>query len=454
MQGNCAAALWVPICHQLGEASMKKYVSILLASACLLIGSAAQAQMTRIQGTVKDNSGNPIPGAQLVFNNKENGQKITLKTDKKGKYVAITLPPGKYDVQVNQDGKTIYTLNAVPISLNGCCGGERDGINLIDIDLQKEQGAQQQAAQQYMQQSGAAGAAPEAGAQQQLKPQQQGAQGKQQAPQLTPEQKKQIEEIQKKNAAIVEENKKIGNLNELMAQAKTADQAKQFDQAVESMKQATQVGGSYPVVWANLGSYELDWAKTAPDADTRKQRASQAVGDLQKALEMCAADTTGKLQGCQPAQLAAFHNSLGNGLADTGDTEKANAEFQAAAKADPAGASRYYFNAGAVMTNQASRSKSNEERSKFIEAANHEFEQAIAANPKDPAPYCEKGKNLLNKATLSKDGKMVAPDGTSDALNQCIQLDPNSQRAEEAKQLLAALGESVSTSYKAGKKKP
>lgn len=433
---------------------MKKFVSILLASTCLLIASAAHAQMTRIQGTVKDNSGNPISGAQLVFNNKENGQKITLKTDKKGKYVAITLPPGKYDVQVNQDGKTIYTLNAVPISLNGCCGGERDGINLIDIDLQKEQGAQQQAAQQYMQQGGAgaeaSGAAP-------VQQQQAGAQGKpqqQQAAQLTPEQKKQIEEIQKKNAAIVEENKKIGNLNELMAQAKAADQAKQFDQAVTSMKQATQVGGSYPVVWANLGNYELDWAKTAPDADTRKQRSSQAVTDLQKAIEMCTSDTTGKLQGCQPPQLAAYHNSLGNGLADTGDTEKANAEFQAAAKADPASASRYYFNAGAVMTNQASRSKTTEDRNKFIDAANHEFDQAIAANPKDPAPYCEKGKNLLNKATLSKDGKMVAPDGTSDALNQCIQLDPNGQRAEEAKLLLAAMGESVSTTYKAGKKKP
>jgi len=104
------------------------------------------------------------------------------------------------------------------------------------------------------------------------------------------------------------------------------------------------------------------------------------------------------------------------------------------------------------MTNQASRSKTNEDRTKFIEAANQEFDQAIAANPNDAAPYCEKGKNLLNKATLSKDGKMIAPDGTSQALNKCIELDPNSQRAEEAKQLLGALGESVSTSYKAKKK--
>lgn len=435
---------------------MKKYISMLLAAACVFVAAAAHAQMTRVQGIVKDTAGAPIPGAQLVFNNKDNGQKVTLKTDKKGKYVAITLPPGKYDVQVNQGGKTIFTLNAVPISMDGCCGGERDGINLIDIDLQKEQGAQQQAAEQYMNQTagGAAAPAPGAASGAQQQPQSSGQAKQQPQAQLTAEQKKQIEEIQKKNAAIMEENKKIGNLNQLMAQAKTEDQAKQFDQAVTTMKQATEVGGTYPVVWANLGNYELDWAKSATDADSRKQRATQAVTDLQKAIEMCTADTTGKMQGCQPPQLAAYHNSLGNGLADTGDTDKANTEFQAAAKADPAGASRYYFNAGAVMTNQASRSKTNEERNKFIDAANHEFDEAITSNPNDPAPYCEKGKNLLNKATLSKDGKMVAPEGTSDALNKCIALDPNSQRAEEAKQLLAALGESVSTSYKAGKKKP
>ncbi len=427
---------------------MKKYLSLLLTGAWLLAAGAAHAQTTRVQGTVKDDSGQPMAGAQLVFNNKDNGQKVTLKTDKKGKYVAITLPPGKYDVAVNQNGKTIFTLNAVPLSLDGCCGGERDGINLIDIDLQKEHASQQQAAEQYLNQGG--NAAPAGAAPQQQQQAQQQAAPKQ--PQLTPEQKKQIEEIQKKNAAIMEENKKIGNLNQLMTQAKNEDAAKQFDQAVTTMKQATEVGGSYPVVWANLGSYELDWAKGAPDADTRKQRAAQAVTDVQKAITMCSSDTTGKVQGCQATNLAAYHNTLGNGYADTGETDKANAEFEAAAKADPAGASRYYFNAGAVMTNQASRSKTNEERNKFIDAANHEFDAAIAANPKEAAPYCEKGKNLLNKATLSKDGKMIAPDGTTDSLNKCIELDPNSPHAEEAKQLLAALGESVSTTYKAKKK--
>ena len=432
---------------------MKKYsASIFLALACVLFAGTAHAQMTRVQGILKDKSGQPIPGARLVFSNTENGQKITLKTGKDGKYVAITVPPGKYNVEVQKDGQTLYTLNSVPLSMNGCCGGERDGINLIDIDLQKEMGAQQQAAENYMNQSAGSAGGAQAGDQPQQQTQQQQQANAQQQKQLTAEQKKQIEEIQKKNAEITAENKKIGNLNQIMAQAKTESESKQFDQAVTTMKQATEVGANYPVVWANLGSYEMDWAKSAPDPDTRKQRATQAGTDIQKAVDMCASDTTGKMQGCQPTNLAAYHNSLGNALAETGDTQKALGEFQSAAKADPTGAGRYYFNAGAVMTNQASRSKTNEDRTKYIEAANQEFDQAIAANPNDAAPYCEKGKNLLNKATLSKDGKMIAPDGTSQALNKCIELDPNSQHAEEAKQLLAALGESVSTSYKAKKK--
>lgn len=429
---------------------MKKcFASLLLVFAVVLLAPLAQAQTVRVQGTVKDATGQPVPGAQLLFTNKDNGQKITLKTDKKGKYVAITLPPGRYDVLLTKDGQTLWTYQSVPLKMEGCCGGERDGINLLDIDLQKEKAAQAAEVAQVAQ-GASAGAASGAAAGTGQPVQQTGT--PQRASQLTAEQKKQIEEVQKKNEAIMAENKNIGNLNQLMAQAKTEEAAKQYDQAVSTMKQASEVGGTYPIVWANLGNYELDWAKTAPDADTRKQRATQAAADLQKAIDMCTADTTGKMQGCGVQNLAIFHNSLGNGYAEAGDSDKAIGEFQAAAKADPSGAARYYFNAGAVMTNQAQHQKADQDRNKFIDAANQEFDQAIAANPNEASSYCEKGKNLLNKATLGKDGKMVAAPGTADALNKCVELDPNSPRAEEAKQLLAAMGESVSTTFKAKKK--
>ncbi|MBV8206026.1 MAG: carboxypeptidase regulatory-like domain-containing protein [Acidobacteria bacterium] len=419
----------------------KGFIAILLSFGFMLFAGAAQAQFARVQGEVKDAQGQPMVGVQLLWTNKDNGQKITLKTDKKGKYIAITFPPGKYDLEVTKDGQRVWTLNAVPIRPDGCCGGEKDfsqPYNKIDINLQQEKAAQQAEVESVA--KGAAGGQPG----QPGTPQRQ--------PQLTAEQKKQIEEVQKKNAAIQEENKKIGDLNTLMAQAKTADDAKQYDQAVTAMKQASGVGGQYPIVWANLGTYELDWAKSAPDADSRKERASQAATDIGKALEMCAADTTGKAPGCLPAQMAEAHNSLGNAFANMGESDKALAEFQTAAKADPSSAARFYFNAGAVMTNQAGKQKTDTDRKKFIEGANQEFDQSIAANPKDPRSYCEKGKNLLGLATMKGD-KLVPVEGTSDAFNKCIELaPPDSPMAQEAKQMLAAMGETVSTSYKAKKK--
>lgn len=442
-------------------------ISILASVLCMLWSAAALAQNTnaRVEGTVKDKAGAPLAGAQLVFNNKDNGQKLTLKTDKKGKYVAITIPPGSYDIDLVKDGQKLWTVNKVPIKYEGCCGGERDGVNRIDIDLQQEAARQETATPAEGAAAGGAGGA--AGSQQQAAGTPAGglsqggsAPGAQPQPQktvdpskLTGEQKKQYEEAMAKRNAQIEENKKIGNVNQLMAQAHTQDAAKQYDEAVATMKQATEAGSPYPVVWANLGSYELDWAGAATDNDTRKQRAGQAGADLEKAIQMCSSDTTGKVQGCAAQQVASYHNNLAKALANSGDSKKALDEYETAAKLDPASAGQFYFNAGAVMTNEAQHQKTQDDRNKFIDSANQAFDKAIAANPNNAVPYCEKGKNLLNKATLDKSGKMVAPEGTSEALNKCIALNPPGTYGEEAKQLLAALGETVNTNYKATKKK-
>jgi hypothetical protein len=57
---------------------------------------------------------------------------------------------------------------------------------------------------------------------------------------------------------------------------------------------------------------------------------------------------------------------------------------------------------------------------------------------------------MIGKATLKGD-KMVAPEGTSDAFNKYLELQPNGQFAQPAKDMLASIGASVQTSY--GKKK-
>ncbi len=58
--------------------------------------------------------------------------------------------------------------------------------------------------------------------------------------------------------------------------------------------------------------------------------------------------------------------------------------------------------------------------------------------------------NLLGKATLKGD-KMVAPEGTSEAFNKYLELQPEGPYAQSAKDLLASIGATIQTTY--GKKK-
>jgi len=78
------------------------------------------------------------------------------------------------------------------------------------------------------------------------------------------------------------------------------------------------------------------------------------------------------------------------------------------------------------------------------------FKKAIAADPNRADSYYWLGVNMIGKATLKGD-KMVAPDGTSEAFNKYLELQPTGQFAEPAKQMLASIGASIETTY--GKKK-
>jgi hypothetical protein len=80
------------------------------------------------------------------------------------------------------------------------------------------------------------------------------------------------------------------------------------------------------------------------------------------------------------------------------------------------------------------------------------FDKAIAADPTRADAYYWKGVNLLGKAKL-EGTKMVAPPGTAEAFNKYLELQPNGQFAEPAKQMLTQMGASIETSFGKGKKK-
>ena len=85
--------------------------------------------------------------------------------------------------------------------------------------------------------------------------------------------------------------------------------------------------------------------------------------------------------------------------------------------------------------------------------ANAAFDKCLAADPTKADAYYWKGVNLVAKATVDKTGKMVAPDGTSEALNKYLELQPEGPYAQGAKDLLGSIGAAVQTSFGKEKKK-
>src|SRR5262249_61520627 len=138
-------------------------------------------------------------------------------------------------------------------------------------------------------------------------------------------------------------------------------------------------------------------------------------------------------------KLAAYYNNLAEVYAKSNKVDDAVATYAKAAQLDPAHAAQYYFNTGAVLTNSGK-----------VDDAITAFDKVIAADPSRADAYYWKGVNMIGKATLKGD-KMVAPEGTAEAFNKYLELQPTGQFAQPAKDMLASIGANVQTSY--GKKK-
>jgi tetratricopeptide (TPR) repeat protein len=228
------------------------------------------------------------------------------------------------------------------------------------------------------------------------------------------------EEQRKANEKAKLDNEKIKGLNALLIQARQQKKDGNFDGAVATMEQAVAQDTTHDIVFGTLASAYLD-DKKYPEAETA----------FTKALSLAPADSK---------SLPSYHNGLALALARQGKTEPAAEECQKSALIDPPTAGECYFNVGAILTNLGK-----------ADDANQAFDKAIAADPKRAEAYYQKGVNLLGKATLSKDGKMVPVPGTVEALNKYLELAPDGKNAQAAKDLLASLGASVQTSFGAKK---
>lgn len=264
--------------------------ALAMVAAALIAAPAWSQSMATVKGKCIDSSGNPVVGAQVVFENQDTGQNYKLKTNKKGEYFSLGVAPGKYKVSLIQDGKVLFFFNNVQVSL-------AQEENVTDFNLQKEQAAAKQRAES----------------------------------QMTEQQKAEQAKVQKENATIK-------SLNEKLAAAAAAEQAGNYDQAVSVLKEATTIDPNRDLLWFKLGDAYRGGATKQTDPAQKTQMYNDSIAAYQKALTIKPND-------------GAYLNNLGDVQAKAGKVDDAIKTFTLAAQADPVHAAQYYFNLGAVLTN-------------------------------------------------------------------------------------------------------
>jgi tetratricopeptide (TPR) repeat protein len=367
---------------------------VLMAAAC---SQLASAQAT-VRGLCTDVDGKPITGAVVHLADVDTGRKYDLKTNNKGEYFSLGIAAGKYNATLIKDGKELFHVNGVQVGADEV---------VQDFDLKKALAA-----------TGG----------------------------MTPEQ---LKAQQAQNEKVAKENLTIKALNEKLSAAKTAADAKDFDTAVKTLTEATQMDPTRDVLWANLGLYTISASDKQTDNASKSKGYEDAASDLQKAIDIkqktFEADPSKKTPDATK-QLATYYNNLGKASGSNGKTDEAVKAYNQAIQLDPASAAVSYFNLGATLTNANTKGDP-----QMAKAALDAFDKAIAADPNRADAYYWKGTILISQATL-KDDKMVTPPGTAEAFQKYLDLAPTGSHAEEAKSMLAAVGAKVETSY--GTKKP
>jgi tetratricopeptide (TPR) repeat protein len=376
---------------------MRKHfiLSLLLVLAAGLSVPLAFAQTTgTVKGVCKDSDGKVIVGAEVEWVGVESGHSYKLKTNNKGEYFSLGIVPGKYNVFLRKDGKELFKLTNVPVGLDE---------TPLDFDLKKEQ---VNAAQ---------------------------AQG------MTPEQAKAKQEEAARAASA---SKTIGSLNEKLKAANASSTAGDYDAAIATLNEANQIDSTHPEIWASLGDmYRVSAAKQT-DPEEKQKRYETATTDYQKAIDLRTSSETMQKDPDNNVKTASYYNNLGDAYQRLHKVDDAVANYTKAIQMNPAGAAGYWFNIGAVLTNAGK-----------LDDAIVAFDKVIAADPTKAEAYYQKGINLIGKETIGKDGKVTAPDGTAEAFQKYLELDPNGRFAQPAKDMLASIGASVETGF-GNKKKP
>lgn len=361
----------------------------LSAAALLIFACSAFAQVSSLEGDVKDENGQPLKGALVKIDRLDIKGHYQVKTDKKGHYFHTGLPLGTYKITLEVDGKDVDNVNNVRTSL-----GDSTPINFNLQETKKRQ--------QSLQQAAASGTL--------TKEQERG---------MSAEQKAALEKATKEREQALAKNKQ---LNDAFNQGMTAMQGKQWDAAIDAFNKANTMDPKQVVIWAHL-------------ADAYMQAGTQKTGADQQAAYDKGLDAYSKAIELKPDD-ASYHNNYALALVKIKKIPEAQAELTKAAQIDPQNAGKYYYNLGAVMVNTGQN-----------EAAGQAFKKAIELDPNYADAQYQYGMYLLGQAKVTPDGKVIPADGTKEALQKYLELKPTGPFADSAKGALASIEGSVATTY-------
>ena len=361
----------------------------------MLLAGGALAQTTSLEGDVKGEDGKPLVGAWIKLERTDIKGSYKVKTDKKGHWFHAGLPIGTYNIACEVDGVVKDTVKGVRSKM-----GDPLPVN---FDLQKMAGARQK-------QQEAVAKAAETGS----------PLTKEQSREMSKEEKEAFEKATKERAASMAKNKELNDaFNEGMETLK----AKDYEKSVAAFEKAAVMDPKQFVVWANMAEAYNGLAGTKQGAD--KDAAMQKCYDsFVKALEI------------NPNE-AGTHNNYALALARGSKFAEAEGELDKAAVIDPAGAGKYYFNLGAVLTNNGK-----------LEPASSAFKKATEKDPNYAEAYYQYGISLAAKATMTADGKMIPPPGMREAFEKYLEMAPNGPNVVGAKGMMDAMQAGVQTEYK------
>jgi len=340
----------------------------------------SQSTTARVKGTITS-GGKPLPDAQVVLTSRDNGRKFKFKTDKSGQVSGFGVPYGAYDEEVfNASGEAVFKRGLNIISENGSTEN--------DISVEVSSGGTGQ-------------------------------------PTVSKE------EMEKLKA----EREKGLSMNALINQYNTAQQAKNWQLAADTLKQMI---AAEPARW--------EYQKALGDMQSNLGQYQEAVDTYEKVIPL-AQNATKTDPKADPAKaktaIAQMLGSEGNAYLKLKKNPEAVAAFTKAAEMDPNPATAYWnlcateYNAGDMKATAAACDK------------------AITADPNRADAYFIKGSALIGMSDgkLDANGHYIALPGTKEALNKYLELAPDGPHASEVKQMMELLGAKIETTYKEKKKK-